>query len=498
MESGIENLAGLVRDMNIAFDKPRDRGREPPRSTHLEKVSLRVAIGVLLQVTNRITSQAQSVGSPVDDVGSADNLPIAKFRSLRGSLTKITSNLRTTIDALDEATERSIIIHLRSLGGRSAIGALLSRFDGQIREIIREVLNNTSDLEVLWRVAEKCYKEASSRDGILHADDSDFDSEEYYEHEDRLDLNENHDASFQKQPKQNDKAKRKRRQSWTDFWIDVLNDSPAGPTLFYTPASSNAQLLDFGPVPKYLFRTFDKYSSRSNNESVIASMASTGSLENSRTDILKLDRDIATESLEKHLNKPCFVWEKSDNLVSWTSSLLFAIQYAVWMLGKRGCRSYDIHICAVDTRAFPPGQFAQDIWLLEKYRANATQIGGKIQSFFDFRLQREDYYNGEYLSQGVLNHTGRSCIVSLEQLIQAGLYELYPEFEDVEGNTKWAKRVKELRQNWSEEQETTDREIELALGVWHNCFARFDPCDIASILLTFKNRRFTRPEPTGK
>ena len=32
--------------------------------------------------------------------------------------------------------------------------------------------------------------------------------------------------------------------------------------------------------------------------------------------------------------------------------------------------------------------------------------------------------NGEYLSQGEVHHTGRSCVFSLDQLVQAGLHDL--------------------------------------------------------------------------
>lgn len=94
-----------------------------------------------------------------------------------------------------------------------------------------------------------------------------------------------------------------------------------------------------------------------------------------------------------------------------------------------------------------------------------------------------------------MNLTDRFSSVSLDHLIQAGLFKLYPEFEDAEGSTKWAKRVLELRQNWSAEQETTDGEIQLALKVGCNCFTQFEPLDI---LLTFKNRKCSRLEPTSE
>jgi hypothetical protein len=46
-------------------------------------------------------------------------------------------------------------------------------------------------------------------------------------------------------------------------------------------------------------------------------------------------------------------------------------------------------------------------------------------------------------------------MVSLENLEDSGLYDLYPEFANVQGIEKWTNRVLELRQGWSIEQRTT-------------------------------------------
>jgi hypothetical protein len=366
---------------------------------------------------------------------------------------------------------------------------------------------------MLWKVAEECYKQATGPSGTLDADDyfipleeaqlewpydPDFESEEYYEHEDRINLDEDYATAFQAQTERRDQARTEERQSWPDFWARVLSNSPDGPTLFYPPASRKNQSLRFDAIPQYLFRTFDADSSGKNDENVIASTASVfGPHERSRIDLLALHEDKAAHLLHKHLTKGCFSGECSDNLMSWTSSLLFAIQYAVWRLQCRGRHSSDIKICAVDTGRFPRGQFARDTWLLEAYKLNANQ-DDPAQDFFRFRLEDERFYNGEYLSQGAVNHAYRSCVVSLESLIQAGLFQLYPKFEDVQGSKKWAYRALDLRQIWSEEQRTTDLEIKLALKVAGNCFSRFEACDIASILLAFKNRRYSKLNTTSK
>lgn len=337
METGIEDIAGLVRNMNIANNAPEDHGHQPLRSKCNHPVSLQDAIHMLVQSTNPITSQAQSVKSLADDANSSGNLPLTEVCSLREGvqqLTNITFNLQSTIDALNEAMERSVIIYLKSLGSQCETNVLkiFSHFDKQIRDIVRDVLNKTSDREVLWKVAEECYNQVISPAGNLHADDyfvpleeaclewpydPDFESEEYYEHENRLDVDEDYAAAFQIRTEYRFEARRKKRQSWPDFWIKVLNNSPAGPTLFYPPVSFNNQSLNFDVIPQYLFRTFDEASSGRNNESVIASIASNiGSQKSSRTDLLTLESDRATKLLHMHLTKDCFDGRKTDNLMS--------------------------------------------------------------------------------------------------------------------------------------------------------------------------------------
>ena len=241
-----------------------------------------------------------------------------------------------------------------------------------------------------------------------------------------------------------------------------------------------------------MFRTFDAASSGRNDENVIASIANrNGAQESNRVDILSREKQDAAQMLYMHLKKNCFGGAGQDDLMSWTSSLPNAIQYTVWR--ARICNRHPSHIsiCAIDTSTFPLGQFVRDVSLIEAYREAAEQLEGSTSQFFDFCLNTSDYYNGEYLSQGAVNHSGRSCMMSLERLIDAGLFQLYPEFEDADGRKKWTERVRELRQIWSVEQRTTNREIQLALQVARDSFAQLERVDIASILLGFKHRKYS-------
>jgi len=516
MEASVDDIADSVQNLIITDAAPQAHQQEPARATRHQPIALLDAIQKLTRSANTTSSRAQAVESLLADAASSGGLPITDLGLIcegTKKLTSITSSLQTTIDALNEATKTSVIVRLKSLGEfrTTLVSKFLSHFDTRIRNIIREVLGSGKDQDALWRIAEECYKQVINPFGTLHTDhffdpidesclelpyDPDFQSEEYYEHENRIQVDEAYAAMFREREERQVEARKKERQSWTDFWVGVLNKVPGGPTLFCPSPYSSARALKLEAVPRYLFRTFDRYSSGRNDESVMASAASiVGSQGSSRIDILELDRHTATKVLHMHLKGQTFTKEP-DNLMSWTSSLLFAIQYAIYKREFGGCSS-DIRICAVDTRKIPQGQFVQDISLLEAYYDTAEDVGDPTLNFFDFRLRHEDYYNGEYLSQGATNLEDRSCVASLDQLIQAGLFQLYPELEDPKGSRKWADAVLKLRRVWSEEQTTAEWEIHLALHVARKCFAQFESSNIAATLLAFKNRNCSSSKPAG-
>jgi len=518
MEASVDDIADSVHDLSITDAVPQAHGQGPPNSTGDQPVSLQDAVQKLIRSANTTSSRAKAVDSLVVGADSSGGLPISDLGLIREGivkLTKVTSSLQTTIDALNEATETSVIVRLRSHGEfrTTLVSKFLSHFDTRIRNIICEVLGSGNDQDALWRIAEECYKQAISPSGTLHTDhffdpidesclvqpyDPDFESEEFYEHKNRIQVNEAYAAMFRGREERQLETRKKERQGWTDFWVGVLNNVPAGPTLFCPSPYSSAGALKLEAVPRYLFRTFDRYSSGQNDESVMASAASiAGSQGSSRIDILELDRHTATKVLHMHLSGDVFTEGPPDNLMSWTSSLLFAIQYAIYKR-KFGRRLADIRICAVDTRKFPQGQFMQDISLLEAYYNTAEDVGDPTLNFFDFRLRHEDYYNGEYLSQGAVKLENRSCVASLDQLAQAGLFQLYPEFDDAEGSKNWSNTVLKLRREWSEEKTTAEWDILLALCVARKCFARFESSDIAATLLAFKNRNCSSSKSAGE
>ncbi|KAJ4108418.1 hypothetical protein NW760_003269 [Fusarium oxysporum] len=169
---------------------------------------------------------------------------------------------------------------------------------------------------------------------------------------------------------------------------------------------------------------------------------------------------------------------------------MFVIQYANWRFcHPRFSHPVDICICAVDTSQFPRGQFARDKWLLNSFKD--AELSDQENNFRDLRLNRSEYDNGEYLSQGVLHIEKRSCTLSLRRLKNAGLWDLYPEFNvnDVENDAdvrvQWTKYVKLLRCLWHSTHTTTKANVQCALDIARKCFPGFDQDDMALLLLSF-------------
>ncbi|KAI1198069.1 hypothetical protein F5X97DRAFT_323851 [Nemania serpens] len=365
-----------------------------------------------------------------------------------------------------------------SISCRLQIQSLLNHFNKEIRSIIRDVLRRTDDADqVLWRVAEECYNQTSDPSGALHADDAlilrleetpkqprdpNVESDEYPIPEECIGADETdvHNRHQSIEPTQ-----------------ATLHGSPGGPTLFYPSANKALEVSssDFSDVPQYLFRTFDGESQGLNTESVIASMAtaeepSTGY----RTDLLSLDKLEATENLFLHLTKELM----NPLMPGWYHG---QARYC----SRYNTQSLDVAEMGVHRRR----KTSRDPEFMKASRGR----GEGAEELFNFRSGDTRYYNGVYLSQGSLNLSGRSCVVSLETLISAGLFKLYTEFAETSGGNLWANRARNLRWLWQGEQTTSHREIEQACEIAERCFPGFEASHLALILLAFKSRK---PAPT--
>lgn len=209
--------------------------------------------------------------------------------------------------------------------------------------------------------------------------------------------------------------------------------------------SADLPLLDrsLDHIPRYLFRTYAPKSSGSTNDTVVEAPAA--SRANGHVDLLQQPRDRAASTLWNHLNwktrNGTWFRDQDDNLMSWTSSLFFAIQHGL----RRHHSDWDspdhsnIRICIVDTRKFPRGTFVKDLDLMEAYVDNDN-----VGRFLNLRLSAGGWFFGEFLSQGRLDIEARSAHTSLSLLVDMGLYDLEPRFE--EEQERLAARIVDLRQ----------------------------------------------------
>ncbi|KAJ5946283.1 hypothetical protein N7454_003122 [Penicillium verhagenii] len=146
--------------------------------------------------------------------------------------------------------------------------------------------------------------------------------------------------------------------------------------------------------------------------------------------------------------------EIPDNFVSWTSSLLFAIQYIYYRHLSDKDRSHlkDIKLYVIDTTLFPHGTFMRDLDLIESFSKYDSHNPYKNLENLG-RMRKGDFYYGEYLSQGQLKIEGKCEVISARCLFESDrLRRLQPDFHKIyeisvrDGKPVWVKEVNRLRQ----------------------------------------------------
>ncbi|KAL9114852.1 MAG: hypothetical protein Q9227_001095 [Pyrenula ochraceoflavens] len=163
----------------------------------------------------------------------------------------------------------------------------------------------------------------------------------------------------------------------------------------------------------------------------------------------------------------------SNNLFSWTSSLLFALQYIIWRhkFADQVSKLDEIELCIIDTsdrHAFPEGAFIRDIHLVNAYKEfdNVSRYG--LEGFAN--LRSEKYYFSEYLSQGALIIKNNCKIVSAPYIFGDALSILRPEFDlSTEQKKELADKVVRMRQelcsNTSNIPQFTDKVTDAAIKI---------------------------------
>jgi hypothetical protein len=238
-----------------------------------------------------------------------------------------------------------------------------------------------------------------------------------------------------------------------------LSDAPEDSEhlLFRPQADSGLGLTAFDQIPRYLFRVASPKSAGTTNETWVRSESASQN-GNSYTDDIFFDLNIEKRTtIARILNLHLRWWQKHglrDNFVSWTSSLLFAIQYIYYrhLSHKDGSSLEQIKLYVIDTKQFPKGTFLRDLDLINAFWGSDNHRAGKnLENLRYIRNETENYF-GEYLSQGSLKIEGKCEIISGQSLIEDGrLRRLQPHFcesHDIptsNGKPIWVKEVIRLR-----------------------------------------------------
>ncbi|KAJ5636266.1 uncharacterized protein N7484_009579 [Penicillium longicatenatum] len=224
---------------------------------------------------------------------------------------------------------------------------------------------------------------------------------------------------------------------------------------------------NFQKVPQYLFRvSFHRKSDGETTKIWAKSKDAKESNTGQETNILDGDRTDMADMLWRHLQ-----WRSGSpsNLLSWTSSLLFALQYMFYRHHRDRVALEDITLFIIDTAQFPKEAFARDMDLISIF----SKFDSRLRNLQELRTRNtsncsECYYFGEYFSQGALKIEGKCGSATAREIIDNGLFYLRAEFIDsLNDEKKWAKRVLELRQCFIEVKvgDETQDELELQVAV---------------------------------
>jgi hypothetical protein len=242
--------------------------------------------------------------------------------------------------------------------------------------------------------------------------------------------------------------------------------------LLFNPTGDKTWLKErFNHIPRYLFRVSTPKSETTTDRFWVKSKDAKCASVYSRVDILAQgDNQQVARMLNGHLN-----WEHNDtNLVSWTSSLLFACQLIFYRHNhwKDGSSLDEIDLYIIDTATFPKGVFLRDMDLIHAYQSFEPDL----QDFENLRNKRHyyfagSYYFGEYLSQGALRIEGKCQTVSAQAILDHGLFVLQPDLKKSleTQDPKLANEVVRLRevfyQNEADRQPTTSEELQAMIDI---------------------------------
>ena len=251
-------------------------------------------------------------------------------------------------------------------------------------------------------------------------------------------------------------------------------------------------------VPQFLFRIHSTSRAESTDAKHAGSWVSSRASETGEMDKVKdlfaLPRHIAAARLNEHLQGQCWDDFKS-NLVSWTASLLYAIQFGLYKRATSAgnVKLSQIYLMVLDTQSFPPGTFTQDLELLEVFYKHErySDPSKNLENLYAYRSM-DNSYPGEYFSQGNLNVQGQFIQTSLGELIDHGLFELNPVFKEEDLWFEPLIRLEGLREPFRQDdiaRITSEAEFHLAIAIARLCFGGKWAVPMALLLLSLRPRQ---------
>ena len=246
-------------------------------------------------------------------------------------------------------------------------------------------------------------------------------------------------------------------------------------SLPFNPSGPAEWLMEtFNDTPRYLFHVSAPKSEGETSSSWAKSKDALAARASSTRDIFGRSPNYVANMLSKHLERKRNL--KFDNFVSWTSSLLFALQYMFYRHQEDRSPLESISLYIVDTTLFPKGVFVRDMDLVSVYTpsheelANLERVrGGRNDTQSGYTDPLRYMYFGEYLSQGALRIEGKYGVVSAQKMIDHGLFSVRPEFKASKRfNLGLESRVVQLRKifdSHSFEHRELEKEIHAAISI---------------------------------
>ncbi|KAF3922594.1 hypothetical protein AA313_de0204755 [Arthrobotrys entomopaga] len=246
------------------------------------------------------------------------------------------------------------------------------------------------------------------------------------------------------------------------------------PCLFQPSGRYRGLDSSFDQVPPYLFRTWAPQTNGSNDINFIRPAAVCN--DQTSIDIFSYDYKFATQMLCDHIK---WLNRADDNLTSWTSSLLYAVQLAQYRKKKDfklPTNARNIYICVIDTRKFDRKTFLPAPDLLAAFSIPSE---GKLT---------HSWSEGEYLSQGIVDIRGKSKVVTFQELLSYNLMDVFP--PDIPENLLWY-AVRDYRRTFREDIDIENAELKATLDMAFHCFGSEFYLAMVAMFLALKPRSVT-------